>query len=404
MQENTKQEEIGTAVKQEEKIKYKTFATFFLEKQEFAVDINKVRETITSEKKVIQIPNSIDIVEGILNIRNEIIPVINLRTRFESDNKVYPDDTIIAIIVCKNRFIGIRFDDISEIIEIQNDKVNKVESNSDNKNIIIEGVINYSEDKIIQVINPDTLFDKYDIPFVTNNDANKVNIFKSRKVEKIETEQRVIFILAKQEYAVDINEIKEIISVPEIKQRVNIGEYLKGMIVLRGQNISVVDTHKYLKLPNKEIDKESRILIIKTENPYGLLFDAVNEIITIGRQEIEINVHEKLQKLLTQYETGIKIDQVILQDVNPPDEVKASFNEVNEAEQEKEKLINQALSEYNKIIPKARGQAQQQIEEAKGYALERVNNARGEANRFASLYREYAKARLSGPWRGCRSR
>ena len=119
----------------------------------------------------------------------------------------------------------------------------------------------------------------------------------------------------------------------------------------------------------------------------------VNEIITIGRQEIEINVHEKLQKLLTQYETGIKIDQVILQDVNPPDEVKASFNEVNEAEQEKEKLINQALSEYNKIIPKARGQAQQQIEEAKGYALERVNNARGEANRFASLYREYAKAR-----------
>jgi len=119
----------------------------------------------------------------------------------------------------------------------------------------------------------------------------------------------------------------------------------------------------------------------------------VNEIITIGRQEIEVSVYEKLQTILTQYETGIKIDQVILQDVNPPDEVKGSFNEVNEAEQEKEKLINQALSEYNRVIPKARGQAEQQIEEAKGYALERVNNARGEANRFASLYREYTKAR-----------
>jgi len=119
----------------------------------------------------------------------------------------------------------------------------------------------------------------------------------------------------------------------------------------------------------------------------------VNEIITIGRQEIEVSVYEKLQTILTQYETGIKIDQVILQDVNPPDEVKGSFNEVNEAEQEKEKLINQALSEYNRVIPKARGQAEQEIEEAKGYALERVNNARGEANRFASLYREYTKAR-----------
>lgn len=118
----------------------------------------------------------------------------------------------------------------------------------------------------------------------------------------------------------------------------------------------------------------------------------VNEIITIGRQEIEINVLEKLQIILTQYETGIKVDQVILQDVNPPDEVKGSFNEVNEAEQEREKLINQAKSEYNKVVPRATGQAQQQIEEAKGYRLERVNRALGEANRFNALYRAYTTA------------
>jgi membrane protease subunit HflK len=118
----------------------------------------------------------------------------------------------------------------------------------------------------------------------------------------------------------------------------------------------------------------------------------VNEIITVGRQEIEISVLEKLQEKLLQYQTGIKIDQVILQDVNPPDEVKASFNEVNEAEQEKEKSINQARSEYNKVIPRARGEAEQQIEEAQGYALERVNKALGEANRFNAVYKEYIKA------------
>jgi len=119
----------------------------------------------------------------------------------------------------------------------------------------------------------------------------------------------------------------------------------------------------------------------------------VNEIITVGRQEIEVTVLQMVQETANQYETGIKVDQVILQDVNPPDEVKASFNEVNQAEQEKEKLINQARSEYNKVIPKARGEAEQKIEEAKGYALERVNNAQGEANRFMSLYSEYSKAR-----------
>jgi membrane protease subunit HflK len=89
---------------------------------------------------------------------------------------------------------------------------------------------------------------------------------------------------------------------------------------------------------------------------------------------------------------GIKIEQVILQDVNPPDPVKDAFNAVNQAQQEKETLINQARSEYNKIIPRARGQAEETIQKAEGYAAERVNNALGEATRFNALYREYIKA------------
>ena len=119
----------------------------------------------------------------------------------------------------------------------------------------------------------------------------------------------------------------------------------------------------------------------------------VNEVITVGRQELAIAVEVKLQNLSDQYETGIKVEQVVLQDVNPPDPVKPSFNEVNEAEQEKEKLINQALSEYNKVIPKAKGQAERKIEEAHGYALERVNEAKGDAQRFTAQFREYAKAK-----------
>jgi membrane protease subunit HflK len=119
----------------------------------------------------------------------------------------------------------------------------------------------------------------------------------------------------------------------------------------------------------------------------------VNEVLTVGRQEIALAVEVKIQELCDNYETGIKVDQVVLQDVNPPEEVKPSFNEVNEAQQEKEKLINQARSEYNKIIPKAKGEAQRQIEEARGYALERVNNAKGDAARFRAQYIEYSKAR-----------
>ena len=119
----------------------------------------------------------------------------------------------------------------------------------------------------------------------------------------------------------------------------------------------------------------------------------VNEVLTVGRQEIASAAEVMVQELAKQYETGIKVDQIVLQDVNPPDEVKPSFNEVNEAQQEKEKLINQARSEYNKVIPKARGEAQKIIEEAHGYALERVNEAKGDVARFNQLFSEYRKAK-----------
>jgi membrane protease subunit HflK len=118
----------------------------------------------------------------------------------------------------------------------------------------------------------------------------------------------------------------------------------------------------------------------------------VNEVLTVGRTEIANSVHQEVQDLCTEYSLGIKIEQVVLQDVNPPDPVKDAFNAVNQAQQEKETLINQARSEYNKIIPRARGQAEETIQKAEGYATERVNNSLGEAARFDALYREYIKA------------
>ena len=118
----------------------------------------------------------------------------------------------------------------------------------------------------------------------------------------------------------------------------------------------------------------------------------VNEVLTVGRTEVASAAQAMIQRLSNEYSLGVKIDQVVLQDVNPPDEVKAAFNAVNQAQQEKETLINEAKSAYNKVIPKARGQALETIQKAEGYALERVNNAQGEVARFNDLYTEYIKA------------
>jgi len=118
----------------------------------------------------------------------------------------------------------------------------------------------------------------------------------------------------------------------------------------------------------------------------------VNEVLTVGRTEISTKLQDLMQQICREYSLGVKIEQVVLQDVNPPEPVKAAFNAVNEAQQEKETLINQAKAEYNKVIPKAAGQAKETIQMAEGYASERVNNAKGDVARFNALYKEYVKA------------
>lgn len=119
---------------------------------------------------------------------------------------------------------------------------------------------------------------------------------------------------------------------------------------------------------------------------------SVNEVLTVGRQEIATEVEQRLQALCDQYETGIKVEQIVLQDVNPPDLVKPSFNEVNQAQQEREKMINQARADYNQVVPRAKGQALQTIEQAEGFAADRVNRARGDAELFTQVHAAYARA------------
>jgi len=118
----------------------------------------------------------------------------------------------------------------------------------------------------------------------------------------------------------------------------------------------------------------------------------VDEVITIGRQEIESEALTKMQALSTKYAMGISIDQVQLKNINPPGPVQASFNEVNQAQQEKEKLINEARRDYNKVIPLAEGEKDQRIREADGYRLKRINEAEGDVARFSALLAEYSKA------------
>ena len=152
----------------------------------------------------------------------------------------------------------------------------------------------------------------------------------------------------------------------------------------------VVDPYKFLFRVRNPQDTFRAMSEAVMRNKIG--DRTVNEVLTVGRAEVASEVHVALQELCHQYEIGISVDQVVLQDVTPPEPVRPSFNEVNEAEQQREKLINQAQSEYNRIIPRAQGEALQTIQAAEGYALKRVNQAQGDSARFVALFDEYRKA------------
>jgi modulator of FtsH protease HflK len=118
----------------------------------------------------------------------------------------------------------------------------------------------------------------------------------------------------------------------------------------------------------------------------------VDEVITIGRQDIEVSALARMQELAKRYTLGIRVDQVQLKNVNPPAEVQASFNEVNKAQQDRENAINIANGDYNEAVPRARGQADQMIRAAEGYRFKRVNEAQGDIASFNAILAEYVKA------------
>jgi modulator of FtsH protease HflK len=171
-------------------------------------------------------------------------------------------------------------------------------------------------------------------------------------------------------------------------------------IMLTGDlNVAVVDwiVQYKIKDPYKYLFKvknvESMLRDISEASMRAVVGDhSVNEVLTTGRQQVADEAKLTLQELADRYETGVDIQQVVLQDVNPPDPVKPSFNAVNEAIQEKERAINEAYAEFNRAIPRAKGEAQETLQAAEGYAIDRVNRAKGEANRFISIQAEYAKA------------
>jgi membrane protease subunit HflK len=185
-----------------------------------------------------------------------------------------------------------------------------------------------------------------------------------------------------------------------IKSDYSSGHYFEESLMLTG-DLNILDVRWIVQFKVKDPVK----LLFAVRNPKDNIRDvsevvmrrlvgdySVDEVLTTEREEIDHLAQQEMQEILDDYQTGVQIITVKLLDVNPPEKVRPAFNEVNEAKQEKEKMINQAWETYNKVIPKARGEAEKTIREAEGYGLDKVNRATGEAERFLVTLEAYKRS------------
>jgi membrane protease subunit HflK len=194
---------------------------------------------------------------------------------------------------------------------------------------------------------------------------------------------------------------RTVASTPGEKTRYDPGGAYKDESLMLTGDLNVIDVQWIIQY---RIEDPIRYLFHVRETPKTIrdITEAVmrravgnrigSEVLTTGRVAVASEAKNEIQKILTDYEAGVRLVTIELQDVTPPDTVKPAFNEVNESRQDKERTINRAEEQANREIPKARGVAAQSISEAEGYALERVNRAQGEATRFESILKEYLEA------------
>jgi membrane protease subunit HflK len=178
------------------------------------------------------------------------------------------------------------------------------------------------------------------------------------------------------------------------------------------------DNESLMLTADKNVINVAWIVQYRVADPYAFLFKVANvrqairdnsESVTrriVGNMDFDYvlsnrdllaaavkkELQEQLNRLFPKGMSGVNIGTVQFQDINPPDQVKPAFNEVNEADQDMKRLVNEAQETYNRVIPKAHGDAKKIIEEAYGYQAQRINDAKGETQRFNDILKEYKNA------------
>ncbi|NYC27565.1 purine-binding chemotaxis protein CheW [Clostridium saccharobutylicum] len=273
---------------EKEKINEEQLVSFMVDKEEYAINIMQVKEIIRVID-IVKVPSTEDYIEGVVSIRNNLLPIINLRKYFGLEISQINDHTRILIVDMGKITCGIMVDKVSEVKRVQESIIQPPPSIFSNEEEPLKGVAKLDGGKrLIMILEPTKLISLERLEKIAGLEENKEENFKTIEKQLLAEEQLVTFKIDREEYAIKINSVQEITRMTEITRIPRAPYFIDGIVNLRGNIIPALDLRKLFEMEEKEVTDSTRIIIVDLDNKKtGIIVDEVSEVLRFEKNLIE---------------------------------------------------------------------------------------------------------------------
>ncbi|NSW89556.1 MAG: chemotaxis protein CheW [Firmicutes bacterium] len=268
--------------------------TFLLGEDEFGADIMDVKEIIRVPE-ITKVPNSPSYIEGVCNLRGNILPIIDGRMRFGLEKKKKDENSRVLVIDVDGKATGMIVDRVSEVMRVNTADIEETPQ-------IVKNVDSDYLNGVVKLDNGNRLVMLLDVVKAVNKDSIRISHMGGKKedieksgiredkttIESSEEEQLVSFLLDKEEFAIGIMQVKEIIRVPEIVKVPNCEAYVEGVVSIRNNLLPILNLRVYFGMVHKEITDHTRVLVVDMGNfTAGIMVDKVSEVLRVPASIIQ---------------------------------------------------------------------------------------------------------------------
>jgi purine-binding chemotaxis protein CheW len=261
--------------------------TFILGQENFGINIMDVQEIIRTPAITV-IPQAPEYVEGVTNLRGSILPVIDTRVRFGMNRIEQNISNRVIVVDVKGSKVGLGVDAVSEVLRVESNCIEAAPSMAGVDDGSITGVVKLNEGrKLVMILDAANLCRIETAADKGTGASVKRDLTVQQVNNKLEEVQLVTFLLGSEEFALEIEHVREIIRYPEVVKVPNVPDYIKGVISLRDILMPIVDMRIKLDTGSDAITDSTRVVVIDVDNTrIGLVVDRVYEVARIARDTI----------------------------------------------------------------------------------------------------------------------